>query len=135
MRSYGSVNRPCCDDRLNPPCICRSSNERLGQAGIEPSVGRQATQAQPRTKSGHETTQFGRALNELTIEIPCAYSIQAKGCVERANSTLQDRLVKELQLAAISSMAGANTFFPGFMEQGYAKFFKPQACPDDLHCL
>ncbi len=90
---------------------------------------------QPGTKSDHEITQFGRALNELAIGIPCAYSIQAKGCVERANSTLQDWLMKELQLAAISGMAAANTFFPGFMEQGYAKFFKPQACPDDLHGL
>ncbi len=39
-------------------------------------------------------TQFGRALAELNIEIICANSSQAKGRVERANRTLQDRLVK-----------------------------------------
>ena len=46
-------------------------------------------------------TQFGRALAELNIEILCANSSQAKGRVERANRTLQDRLVKELRLAGI----------------------------------
>lgn len=49
-------------------------------------------------KSGHGMTQFGRALNELNIEILCANASQAKGRVERANRTLQDRLVKELRL-------------------------------------
>jgi transposase len=43
-------------------------------------------------------TQFGRALKELNIQIICANSCQAKGRVERANKTLQDRLVKELRL-------------------------------------
>jgi len=43
-------------------------------------------------------TQFGRALAELNIEIICANSSQAKGRVERANLTVQDRLVKELRL-------------------------------------
>ena len=46
-------------------------------------------------------TQFGRTLAELNIEILCASSSQAKGRVERANRTLQDRLVKELRLAGI----------------------------------
>ena len=41
-------------------------------------------------------TQFGRALAELNIEIICANSSQAKGRVERANRTLQDRLVNDL---------------------------------------
>jgi hypothetical protein len=40
-------------------------------------------------------TQFGRALHALNIDIICANSSQAKGRVERANGTLQDRLVKE----------------------------------------
>ncbi len=48
---------------------------------------------------GQGMTQFGRALAELNIEILCANSSQAKGRVERANRTLQDRLVKELRLA------------------------------------
>ena len=66
-------------------------------------------------KSGHGMTQFGRALNELNIEILCANSSQAKGRVERANRTLQDRLVKELRLAGVSDMEAANAFLPGFI--------------------
>jgi hypothetical protein len=52
----------------------------------------------PDAKGGSGMTQFGRALAELNIEILCANSSQAKGRVERANRTLQDRLVKELSL-------------------------------------
>jgi hypothetical protein len=59
-------------------------------------------------------TQFGRALAELNIEILCANSIQAKGRVERANRTLQDRLVKELRLAGICDMAAGNAFYRSF---------------------
>ena len=47
-------------------------------------------------------TQFGRALHALNIDIICANSSQAKGRVERANKTLQDRLVKELRLRGIN---------------------------------
>jgi hypothetical protein len=53
-------------------------------------------------------TQFGRALDDLNIEIICANSPQAKGRVERMNKTLQNRLVKELRLRGIS-------FLPQFM--------------------
>lgn len=66
----------------------------------------------PDAKGGSGMTQFGRALAELTIEILCANSSQAKGRVERANRTLQDRLVKELRLAGtrfpIASSARTN---------------------------
>lgn len=58
-------------------------------------------------------TQFGRALAELQIEILCANTSQAKGRVERANRTLQDRLVKELRIAGISNMEDGNAFLPG----------------------
>jgi len=43
-------------------------------------------------------TQFGRALHDLNIELICANSSQAKGRIERANLTLQDRLIKEMRL-------------------------------------
>lgn len=54
---------------------------------------------------GDVHTQFGRAMYELNIESICANSSQAKGRVERANLTLQDRLVKELRLQGISTMS------------------------------
>lgn len=84
-------------------------------------------------KSGHGMTQFGRALNALNIEILCANSSQAKGRVERANRTLQDRLVKELRLACISDMETANAFLQGFTERFNSKFAKAPAKPNDLH--
>jgi transposase len=84
-------------------------------------------------KGGHGMTQFGRALNELNIEILCANSSQAKGRVERANRTLQDRLVKELRLANISNMDDGNAFLGDYVERFNAKFAKAPAKPDNLH--
>src|SRR4051812_47587398 len=65
---------------------------------------------------GDGVTQFGRALTELNIDILCANSPQAKGRVERAFGTLQDRLVKELRLAGISTVEAANAWLLGFIE-------------------
>ena len=56
-------------------------------------------------------SQFGRALQELGIASIAAQSPQAKGRIERLFQTLQDRLVKEMRLAGIDSLAGANHFF------------------------
>ncbi len=78
-------------------------------------------------------TQFGRALAELNIEILCANSSQAKGRVERANRTLQDRLIKEMRIAGISSMEDGNAFLEGFMKRFNAKFAKAPTRPDNLH--
>ena len=55
-------------------------------------------------------TQFGRALAELDIEWIAAHSPQAKGRIERLFGTLQDRLVKEMRLAGIETLAAANRF-------------------------
>jgi hypothetical protein len=55
-------------------------------------------------------TQFGRALSELGIEWIAAHSPQAKGRIERLFETLQDRLVKEMRLAGIDSIAAANHY-------------------------
>jgi hypothetical protein len=55
-------------------------------------------------------SQFGRALSELGIAWIAAHSPQAKGRIERLFETLQDRLVKELRLAGIDTIAGANQF-------------------------
>jgi transposase len=90
-------------------------------------VARQAGQA------SESMTQFGRALSELNIEIICTNSSQAKGRVERANRTLQDRLVKELRLAGVSDMAAGNVFLPGFMANHNARFAKPPAEETDVH--
>lgn len=55
-------------------------------------------------------TQFARAMEQLKIEVINAHSSQAKGRVERLFGTLQDRLIKELRLAKISTIPEANEF-------------------------
>jgi len=55
-------------------------------------------------------TQLGRALRELGIGSILAYSPQAKGRIERSFLTAQDRLVKHLRLAKVSTLKGANAF-------------------------
>jgi hypothetical protein len=84
-------------------------------------------------RGGDGHTQFGRALYELNIEGICANSSQAKGRVERANLTLQDRLVKELRLRGISTMAEANGFMPEFIADYNARFAKPPRSDHDVH--
>ena len=83
--------------------------------------------------SGNGMTQFGRALSELNIDILCAITSQAKGRVERAHHTLQDRLVKELRLAGISTIEAANAFLPGFIAHYNDRFAKPPAREQDFH--
>src|ERR1700682_5966790 len=87
----------------------------------------------PDAKGGSGMTQFGRALAELNIEILCANSSQAKGRVERANRTLQDRLVKELRLAGICDMEAGNAFLPEFVERFNEKFSVPAAKAENVH--
>ncbi|HLY16826.1 MAG TPA: ISNCY family transposase [Bryobacteraceae bacterium] len=55
-------------------------------------------------------TQFGRAMEQLGVGLIFAGSPQAKGRVERVNRTFQDRLVKELALLGITTLAGANAY-------------------------
>jgi transposase len=84
-------------------------------------------------QGGSGMTQFGRALAELNIEIICANSSQAKGRVERANRTLQDRLVKELRLENVCDMGAGNAFLPRFLERFNERFALPAAKPENLH--
>jgi transposase len=87
----------------------------------------------PNALSGTGLTQFGRAMKELEIELICAHSPQAKGRVERANQTLQDRLVKELRLRAISSMEEANAYLPQFITAFNVRFSVCARSLEDAH--
>jgi len=80
---------------------------------------------------GH--TQFGRALYELNIDGICANTPAAKGRVERAHLTLQDRLVKELRLEGISTIEAANALMPSFIEAYNARFSKAPRDTHDAH--
>ena len=87
----------------------------------------------PNALSGTGLTQFGRAMKELEIELICAHSPQAKGRVERANQTLQDRLVKELRLRAISSMPKPNAYLPQFITAFNGRFSVCARSLEDAH--
>lgn len=81
----------------------------------------------------HTQTQFARALEQLGIEGIQANSPQAKGRVERANQTLQDRLVKEMRLQDISSQEAANAWLPQFMRALNRRFAVTPALHSDAH--
>ena len=87
----------------------------------------------PGALGGDGMTQFGRALHALNIDIICANSSPAKGRVERANKTLQDRLVKELRLAGAATLAEGNALLPAFIADYNARFAKAPANNKDLH--
>ncbi|MDY3577484.1 ISNCY family transposase [Enterobacter kobei] len=80
---------------------------------------------------GH--TQFGRAMHELNIQTICAETSPAKGRVERAHLTLQDRLVKELRLQGICSMEAANDFAEAYMADYNRRFGKVPRHDFDVH--
>ncbi|MDD1780681.1 ISNCY family transposase [Enterovibrio sp. ZSDZ35] len=78
-------------------------------------------------------TQYGRVLKDLHIELICANSSQAKGRVERANKTLQDRLLKEMRLQGISNIEDANEWLPYFIADFNKRFAKAAKFPKDMH--
>jgi len=78
-------------------------------------------------------TQFGRALRELGIELIRAQSPQAKGRVERSFGTAQDRWVKELRLAAATTVAEANQVLQRLLPAHNRRFSKPARQQGDAH--
>jgi len=85
-------------------------------------------QSQEEARQADRLTQLGRALRELGIGSILAYSPQAKGRIERSFLTAQDRLVKHLRLAKVSTLAGANTFLEAeYWPEWNAHFARPVA--------
>ncbi len=82
---------------------------------------------------GEGLTQFGRAMSELNIDVICANTAPAKGRVERAHQTLQDRLVKEMRLAGVSSIDEGNAFLPIFADDYNRRFGRAPHSPHDAH--
>jgi len=87
----------------------------------------------PSVGQGDSLTQFGRAMQELDIQIICANTPQAKGRVERVNQTLQDRLVKEMRLLGIASMAEGNAYLPEFITDFNQRFAAEPRSSVDAH--
>ena len=78
-------------------------------------------------------TQFQRAMSQVGVKPITAHSPQAKGRVERMFQTLQDRLVKELGLAGITTMAEANKFLTEYIPRFNAKFAVAPKRRKNLH--
>ena len=77
-----------------------------------------------------QPTQVGRALARLGIEHILGYSPQARGRSERVNRTLQDRLVNELRVAGIATLAAANRYLHDRFRPAFnAEFTRPPADP------
>lgn len=75
-------------------------------------------------------TQLGRALQRLGIEHILGYSPQARGRSERANRTVQGRLVNELRVAGITTLEAANADLREHFVPAYdASFARPPADP------
>lgn len=92
----------------------------------EPTVEEQLAGTKPQS-------QFGRALAELGVELIAAHSPQAKGRVERLFKTFQDRVIKELRLAEVSTLDAANAFLTGYLPIYNRRFAVPPAQTADLH--
>jgi transposase len=78
-------------------------------------------------------TQFGRAMRELGVTQVFARSPEAKGRIERANGTFQDRLVAELRLAGISTLEEANRFLQEYLPRYNQHFAVPPAQPEPAY--
>lgn len=109
-------------ERYGKPVTFYSDKHSIFRVNQEQSIG-----------LGSGLTQFGRAMQELDIQIICANTPQAKGRVERANQILQDRLVKELRLRGISDMESANAFLPEFREDFNRRFAIQPRSTYDAH--
>jgi transposase len=88
---------------------------------------------QPSASTHTDLTQFGRALQELDIQIICAHSPQAKGRVERVIQTLQDRLPKEMRLRGIASREAGNAYLPEFIQDFNQRFAEDPRSSVDAH--
>ncbi len=79
------------------------------------------------------STQFSRAMDELGIQLIFALSPQAKGRVERAAGTFQDRLVTEVRLAGASSIGEANGMLEQFLPRYNRRFRVPPQCSESAY--
>ena len=79
----------------------------------------------PSPETAAAPTQFSRAMDELGIQLIFAQSPQAKGRVERAAGTFQDRLVTELRLADATTIDDANRVLEGFLPRFNGRFKVP----------
>ena len=85
-------------------------------------------------KSGYQPagtpTQFGRAMDEMGVQVIFALSPQEKGRVERTAGTFQDRLITELRLAGATTVEQARVVLKQFLPRFNRRFGVPAQCPE-----
>jgi hypothetical protein len=97
-------------------------------------ITREPTEAELAKGITKPKSHFGKACEKLGIDVIAAESPQAKGRVERNHGLDQDRLVKELRLAGISTIEKANQFLSGtYLPKMNDKFSRPAAEATDAH--
>jgi transposase len=92
----------------------------------QPTIEEELNDQRPRS-------QFEQRVAALGIAVIHANSPQAKGRVERLFKTLQDRLVREMRLCGITSVAEANAFLQYYLPKYNRRFRRPAASMADLH--
>lgn len=112
--------------RYGVPLAIYADKHTTYQSPAPPTVDEQLAGVKP-------TSQFGRALSELGVELIPAHSPQAKGRVERLFKTFQDRVIKEMRLADVSTLEAANQFLEGYLPSYNQRFTVPPAQVADLH--
>jgi hypothetical protein len=112
--------------RYGVPLAVYADKHTTYQSPAPPTVDDQLAGVKP-------TSQFGRALGELGVELIPAHSPQAKGRVERLFGTFQDRLIKELRLAGVATLDEANRFLEGYLPIYNRRFVVQPAQAADLH--
>src|SRR5260370_24727980 len=111
------------------PVACYTDRAGVFEAAVKSKRGEQR---EGRDRPEMPRTQIGRALKELGIAWIPAYSPQAKGRVERAFGTAQDRLVKGLRVAGASTFDQANEYLEQEFIPGWNKTLTvTPASPDD----
>ncbi|MFH1414481.1 MAG: ISNCY family transposase [Elusimicrobiota bacterium] len=84
-------------------------------------------------KGINPATQFEKVINILDVQPIFAYSPQAKGRIERTFNTFQDRLIKEMRLAGVCDIKGANKFLVSYLPKYNKRFSVPPAEKTDMH--
>ena len=116
IRSYGIPQALYCDKKNAFVLTREPTNAELLQGISEPK------------------SHFGKACDKLGVQVIAAHSPQAKGRVEKNHGTDQDRLVKELRLAGVSTIAEANTFLKDYyLPKMNGKFSRPASDSADAH--
>jgi hypothetical protein len=114
-------------EKYGIPMALYTDKKNVYITGREPTLEEELAGQKP-------MTAFAKACAKLGIEIIPAHSPQAKGRVERSNATYQDRLVKELALARITTCQTADKLLRnGFCENLNAKFAVESLEAQDYH--